>query len=268
MRLLQAERRSVPKREHPLSKRLRWLMLTFVLLPSVASAAEPGVERIPWRKLPIRLPLAVGEERLVHFPAAVRVGVPESLHASLRVQAIDGTLYLLAQRAFDARRILVREVAGSQVYLLDVEASTETQNTHPVRIVREEENDTESAGVGRRTEAAAEPILPRYSYVTLTRFAAQQLYAPARMLRVLPGVVRTLIRSEPIPLVRGGGVAATPLVAWRAPGLYLTAVRLVNRDAEPRELDPWELRGQWLTAAFQHNRLLPAGDEADTTAVY
>jgi len=76
------------------------------------------------------------------------------------------------------------------------------------------------------------------------------------------------VPSEPFDLIHGGAVEATPLIGWRANGLYITAVKLTNRTAEPQILDPRDLRGAWLTATFQHHRLLPKGDEADTTAVY
>ncbi len=58
------------------------------------------------------------------------------------------------------------------------------------------------------------------------------------------------------------------MVAWRGNGLYVTAVKLINRTEQPQILDPRDLKGTWLTRAFQHHRLLPKGDEADTTAVY
>ena len=103
---------------------------------------------------------------------------------------------------------------------------------------------------------------------TLTRFAAQQLYAPTRLLQDQPGIVRVLVSQKPVTLIHGGAIEALPLVAWRAGDLYLTALKLTNRTAEPQILDPRDLRGDWLTATFQHNRLLPKGDEADTTAVY
>ena len=57
-------------------------------------------------------------------------------------------------------------------------------------------------------------------------------------------------------------------MAWRANGLYVTAVKLTNRTELPQTLDPRDLQGTWLSATFQHHRLLPMGDEADTTAVY
>ena len=57
-------------------------------------------------------------------------------------------------------------------------------------------------------------------------------------------------------------------MAWRAKGLYVTAVKLTNRTEQALTLDPRNIRGTWLTATFQHHRLFPKGDEADTTAVY
>ena len=81
-------------------------------------------------------------------------------------------------------------------------------------------------------------------------------------------MVRVPVARAEVALVRGGSVRAEPLVAWRAGELYLTAVKLTNRTDRALTLDPRRLRGAWLSASFQHNRLLPKGDESDTTAVY
>ena len=177
-----------------------------------------------------------------------------------------GTLYLLAHAPFETTRFLVREIEGGRTYLFDVSASEQQGKTHPVQIYASIDENPASAQAdahprdGRQTRS--------YSYVALTRFAAQQLYAPTRLLKTLPGVNRVPLTTDPIPLVRGGAVTATPLISWRAGGLYITAVKLINHTKQAQVLDPRNLRGQWLTANFQHARLLPAGDEADTTAVY
>ena len=39
-------------------------------------AAPEATERLTWRKTPMAIELPVGTERLVHFPGAVKVGVP------------------------------------------------------------------------------------------------------------------------------------------------------------------------------------------------
>jgi integrating conjugative element protein (TIGR03749 family) len=152
------------------------------------------------------------------------------------------------------------------VYLLDLTAKEEGGSGAPVEVYASEE--PAKRGDPGEIEDASAPSVPSYGYVALTRFAAQQLYAPTRLLRDLPGVVRVPVAGTEVALIRGAAVSAEPLVAWRAGDLYLTAVKLTNRTDEALTLDPRTLRGAWLSASFQHNRLLPQGDESDTTAVY
>ena len=236
--------------------------LYLALFSLLAVAAEP-VERILWQKTPIALDLQVGIERLVHFPGAVTVGVPAPLEGVIRIQSIAGTVYLLARQPFASTRLVVRGMDDGRVYLLDLSAAVDGASAGPIEIFAP---DTEQAE--RREDGTDAATTPAYGYVTLTRFAAQQLYAPARLLTELPGVVRVPVKRESVLLVRGDAVEALPVIAWRAGDLYLTAVRLINKTSRPQTFDPRTLRGQWLTATFQHNRLHAAGSEADRTVVY
>ncbi len=243
-----------------------WLGIGLLLIQSMAHAEMDGIERVEWDKIPIRLDLKVGQERWVHFPGPVKVGLPAALQPLLRTQSVNGTVYFRAHAPFDATRIMLHTLDGGPLYLFDVSALETGGQSHPLQVFMK------TAGENR-TDPAASSVAPNvptadYSYVALTRFAAQQLYAPARLLHDLPGIVRVPVTRDPVSLLRGGIVAATPLVAWRAGGLYVTAVKLTNRTDQAQTLDPRSLRGAWLTAAFQHNRLLAAGSEADTTAVY
>ncbi|MDZ7752992.1 MAG: TIGR03749 family integrating conjugative element protein [Gammaproteobacteria bacterium] len=239
-------------------------LLAVILLLQAAgvNAAPDAPERIAWRKTPIAVELAVGAERLVHFPQGVKVGVPPQIQGALRVQSIDGTLYLLANQPFAATRVIVRGLDNGPIYLLDLSAETEGGGNSPIEIYLPDE---EPANGSASTKAS---VPPQYGYVTLTRFAAQQMYAPARLLRDLPGLNRVPVKREPVALVRGGAVEALPLIAWRAGDLHVTAATLTNKTHQPQILDPRALRGHWLTATFQHNRLHEAGSEADRTVVY
>jgi integrating conjugative element protein (TIGR03749 family) len=242
-----------------------WLLIAPAINWAETAALDPTVpERVTWQKTPIALALNVGKERRVDFPGPVKVGVPAMLQAALRVQSVAGTLYLLAHQAFEPTRLMVRTFEGGDVYLLDLSASDKDGSSQPIQVLNPETGKSERLA-GEREEASS---MPAHGYVALTRFAAQQLYAPARLLRDLPGVVRVPVRREPVLLLRGGQVIAEPLVAWRAGDLYVTAVKLTNQSEHAVTLDPRTLRGRWLTAAFQHHRLLPRGDEADTTAAY
>ena len=257
-------------RRFPAMGLLLMALLFLAIGSGSVSAAETIPERIVWRKEPIGLELTVGKERRVDFPGPVKVGLPPQIDSAVRVQSIAGTVYLLAHSAFDPTRVMVRETEGGRIYLLDVAAKGEGGSGPPVEVYAGE--DSGPPGERRtndgRAKDASPPALPSYGYVTLTRFAAQQLYAPARLLKDLPGVVRVPVKRKKVSLVRGAAVTAEPLVAWRAGDLYLTAVKLANGTGRALTLDPRTLRGDWHSAAFQHNRLLPKGDESDTTALY
>lgn len=243
-----------------------WLGVGLLMMQSMVHAEPEITERIEWNKTPIQLDLKVGHERLVHLPGTAKVGVPASLQPVLRTQSINGTVYLLASAPFDATRVMAQNIDGGQMFLFDVSASQEGGQTHPVQVYVK----TNGEGHAETTDSslASHNTTVQYSFVALTRFAAQQLYAPARLIEDRPGIVRVPVMQEPVSLIYGGAISATPLVAWRAGALYVTAVKLVNRTDQPQTLDPRNLRGTWLTATFQHNRLLAAGNEADTTAVY
>ena len=242
---------------------LALFVLAMLLSPSVSQALQTDntPQRIAWHNVPIPVVLAVGEERRVQFRAPVSVAVPTSLQALLRTQTVNGTVYLLAHSVFAEARVLVRELDSGQTYLLDLSATHDANINQALIVEPRAESEhlaTTQTAAGART----------HGYVSLTRFAAQQLFAPLRLASPLPGVARVPVHSESVLLIPGDSIEATPLMAWRAGKLFLTAVRLRNRSAEPRLLDPRELRGQWLTATFQHARLLPAGSLADSTAVY
>lgn len=232
-----------------------------------------GPERVVWRKTPIAIPLIVGEERLIHFPESVSIGLPQSLTARLRSQSINGTLYLLARQSFESTRVMVRSENGGPLFVLDLSAALSSEARPPlpdVQVVLEaskvavgsESSETDSA------ETTTGNRFSQWGYVALTRYAAQQLYAPERLVPNTPGVVAIPVQVAPVGLLRGGGVEAVPVAAWKAGLHYVTAVRLTNHSAKAVILDPRELRGAWLAATFQHNRLLPSGTDEDTTAVY
>ena len=228
-------------------------------------AESSDIERIEWRKIPIEVALKIGAERQIQFPAPVKVGVPGDLQSKLRVQSVSDTVYLEANAPFDPTRIVVQTREGDHTYLLDVDATDKTDPTPALAIVDPEiktaaENDDDST-LAASPRSLLDPVI-------LTRFAAQQLYAPARLLKAQPGIVRVPVSSAPVDLLRGASLTAVPVIAWRAGSLHLTAVKLTNTSRTPLVLDPRALKGEWLTATFQHNRLLAAGSEADTTVVY
>lgn len=243
--------------------------------PPVRQAAPPPspevIEHLRWSGTPIPLALPVGVDRVVRFPQEVRIGPPGKLLEVLQTTAADGAVYWRALAPFESTLVLVQETAPpGRTYSFYLRGE-EGASSAPVEIVAPREDRVENSAAA----IAALPAPKGYGYVALTRHAAQQLYAPDRLLRDLPGVYRVPVPDRStVPLIRTAGtlaeIEATPLASWAdEAGIYVTAVRLRNRTHRAVILDPrTALRGEWLAATFQHARLFPTGHEADTTAVY
>ncbi|MDE0249511.1 MAG: TIGR03749 family integrating conjugative element protein [Gammaproteobacteria bacterium] len=252
------------------SLRKAWLLAVLCCLLTAAHAQDDAsrsdaAERIVWRKAPMQILLVAGEERLVHFPDSVRLALPRSLASALRVQSIHGTLYLRARNPFTTTRALAYTQPEGPIYVLDIQAVApgKVRRALPdVQVV----TDLQSAHpeVGGEGDGHSSP----WGYVALTRFAAQQLYAPQRLAAARTGVVPVPVDPEPVALVRSNNVRAVPLAAWKAGPYHVTAVQLSNPGHRTLILDPRALQGAWLAATFQHNRLMPQGHEADGTTVY
>jgi len=146
-----------------------WLSVALLLVQSLVYAETDTLERIEWKKAPIRLELAVGQEQRIEFPNTVKVGVPGSLQPLLRTQSVNGTVYLLAHASFGSNRLMMRELDSGRIYLFDVTAVEEGGTTHPIQIYNTS-GFAKDVVAGDNDAGAGQP-----SYIQLTRFAAQQL---------------------------------------------------------------------------------------------
>lgn len=228
---------------------------------------EPGpTERLVWDKAPLQVALGVGpeRERAITFPAQMHIGVPQEVAQLMRVQTVGRTSYVTALAPFPRTRVIAEDRTTGAVILLDLVASAQTTSSQPVSIVAASTSEASPAEAGAVEEDAA-PV----DIVTLTRFAAQQMYAPRRLARAHPGIRRVSVDTKQVEgLYAGGGVLTTPAAQWRGDDFHVTAVVLKNLLAQPLELSPLDIRGRWRAVTFQHGRLLASGMEADTTVVY
>lgn len=234
------------------------------LLPNVKPTrpSPASGERLIWDKAPLQISLGVGpdHERPVTFPAAMHIGIPQEIAHLLRVQTVGGTSYFTALAPFGRTRVVAEDRATGAVILLDLTASKSSGSTRPVTIAVPSAPVDSTAGTDTQR-----PV----DMVILTRFAAQQLYAPRRLATPHPAIRRLLVDPRPIDdLYAGAGIRATPTAQWRSEDFHLTAVVLQNLRAGAIELDPQQVRGRWRAITFHHGRLHAHGSEADTTVVY
>ncbi len=118
-------------------------------------------------------------------------------------------------------------------------------------------------------------IKPALTYVDLTRFAAQSLYAPKRLIENI-NLIRVPINTKQAvrlftcstALTCNGNVLARPIATWQSPRFYITAVLLKNTTQQQIVLDPRDLLGTWKATTFHFNRLGKANSPEDTSVVY
>lgn len=237
--------------------------------------AAQAVEILHWNRLPLAVPLVVGQERVVFVDRNVRVGVPARIQDTLRVQSAGGAIYLKASDVIAPSRLQLQDVESGALILLDVAAEAAEPDApplEPVRIV----DVSQAAGVGSGAVAAPVPVAarsrPRHTpvAVVLTRHAAQNLYAPLRTVDPIPGLTAmSLPRKLPLKtLLPDLPLAYQALGAWRLDGTWVTAVRLRNKGVNPIALDARDLQGDFVAASFQHVSLGAAGQPQDTTVLY
>lgn len=242
------------------------MMRVLIMMLAVAAgwcSAVGAVEIKYWDRLPLAVPLTVGKERVLMLDEDVRVGVPGAIAGKLRVQSVGGTVYLRAAEAFPPTRLQLQSVKSGDIILIDIEALEGSEALEPVKIVaRAAAPDVEAA---KDTAPAATPVP-----VVLTRYAAQNLYAPLRTVAPLPGVRRVPLSdavafSSLLPTER---VSIKALAAWRLGDYWVTAVKIVNRGPGKVALDPRHLQATLYAATFQHTYLGLAGTPEDTTVAY
>lgn len=235
--------------------------------PATANSTAPETgpkERLVWEKAPLQVALGIGpeRERSITFPAQMHIGVPQEIAPLLRVQTVGRTTYVTALAPFPRTRVVAEDRTTGSVILLDLAAAVDSTTTLPITIVVPSASEPKAPAEDDLQET---PI----DMVTLTRFAAQQMYAPRRLTGAHPAIRRVALNTSPLDdLYAGAGVRGIPAGQWRGDEFYVTAVVLQNLQTKPVELNPLDVRGRWRAITFQHGRLLGKGSEADTTVVY
>ncbi|KVW44703.1 TIGR03749 family integrating conjugative element protein [Burkholderia ubonensis] len=259
-----------------MTRRLFRSLGLLVVLAHLAMSPAHAVDVMHWDRLPLAVPLIVGQERVVFIDRDVRVGVPAAIADHLRVQSSNGAIYLRASAPIEPSRLQLQDVANGTLILLDIAAhpaAPKETPLEPVRIVVDHPPSSKPAQTPTHDDNAndnATKTLDTPVPVLLTRYAAQSLYAPLRTVEPVDGIASVPVdRALPLDsLLPAVPVRASAWAAWRLDDAWVTAVRLTNTCAHHLDLDPRALQGDFVAATFQHPDLGPAGDDTDTTVVY
>lgn len=242
--------------------------------------ASEAIERVIFDRKPVRVALPVNRERLVTFNQPVALNAPEDIASYARINIVGKTMYVTALMPFGSVRVFVEQLDGEQLQIpLDLVADRSTAAaSSEIQIFGRAETQPKSvasaaAGAGDKSSdaRAARDDSEEVSIdaVMLTRYAARRLYAPWRLTGGDPAIHQVPLELKSIPdLYRGARVQTTPIGAWRAGSLWVTAVRMTNLESSPLEIRLEDIRGNWITSTAHSGVLGRAGSETDTTALY
>ena len=238
------------------------MLRDFGLLPE--PPLEPDPVRVDFIGAPVPVTLGVGVERRIGFGQPFRIGLEPSAAEHFAIEIYGENLLIRSERPLKTRAKV--QLADGRIVPLDIHAALGAGTVGPLEIVVR-------SGPDPARPAAPEPEVPDIvlappprppGYVELVRFAAQRMYAPARLFEERPGLRAAPVRRQPVRLVRGARILATPLASWEQGGLTVTAVRIDNRERRAIDLDPRQVVGVWRAASFHHGIL----SEGGSTALY
>ena len=137
--------------KHPV---LALLGLLAVAAAVVVSPAVQAVEILRWERMPLAVPLKVGQERIVFIDRNVRVGVPAGVGERLRVQSAGGAVYLRASEPIEPTRLQLQDADTGALILLDIAAEPPKDGEAELEPVRIVEGNNSTARYGDQPDGA------------------------------------------------------------------------------------------------------------------
>lgn len=244
---------------------------------SLVSLSAAATEIVHYDNKPIVVQLQKGAERMIQFGDHVQVGVTGRQEGEqlFRVQSAQGAVHILPNKAFERERVQVKRMTDGRVVLMDlvsVEAPAGTEPLEDMRVYLENENTIEQDVQEKQGEVANQggKITP----ITLTRFAAQQLYAPARLHKVIPGISEANLNemvNQSVRAFKGINRVRTdvkPVLAYRAGNQYVVALLVKNTTHDEVKLNYLDINLPFSHATYQHHSLNRMGTAGDRTILY
>ena len=252
------------------------------IVDDTAEGAEDAQPTTGWKTLhyldvPLKLTLKAGEESVLRFPWAVEPGISSDMMGMLdQPRVIGDTFYLTPASPFDFERFTFLSPETGAIILIDIRSA---EDALPVRVIVNDSRAADAAAEVRSespagvaaTDNRAEPDT-RYTVIELAQFAMQMVYAPAREIRLMPGLTELTIKDPIVveDLVPGAFVEAVQWKEWRTQDdRYLTVLAVQNTGSSPVSLDPTVRRhSRYEIASTPYSsNLAPSGMPGDTTTL-
>jgi integrating conjugative element protein (TIGR03749 family) len=248
-----------------------------ILLTSLNCFANAiSFEQKIWNHIPIDVTLPINKEKIIKFPDSVSLGVPASIRNNLFIQNNTGWLYLTAKKPFAQTRVEIKDNTTGEILLLNLSAEKNAAD-EPLEIIYQQQ-DT-------KNKTLPNPLQGSLAYVTLIRYAEQQLYAPTRLrknpynIQLINSYVTkkgTLNQNQIFyGLFNDHSTINIKWAEWRGGNYYVTAVMVRNMQKTNIDLSRslpllcGRINQSWNAVVFFPNwKLAKAGKPNDTTMAF
>lgn len=250
-------------------------LVSLLLFAACLSTTAQAAQIVHYDGKPVTIELSAGIERSINFGTHVQVGVTKGQQQRnlFRSQTAQGYVHIRANKAFNKERIQVKRADTGAIILIDLTAREGGSFTEEVQVMTGEQNKATNPFASSTDNSLSLPMAnSSITPVTLTRYAASQLYAPRRIHQPIPGISKTPIGVKgEIKVFKGinrAFVDAYPSFAIKGGGYYLAVIHLVNNSANDITLDYLDINLPFSHATFQHHSLKPSGQSGDDTILY
>lgn len=259
----------------------RWIGLLFIFFLVTAQAIEPlpltenqieklkayfpqrkNINTLRWQGEALNITLPLNQEKRLIFPSSVTVDVKGALTSDqLLIVNNNRSVYLTALKDFPKTRLYITLANSKAVAFIDIEPSTQADNA------------TLTIDVPKNTNTFNESFSKKDTWVALTRYVWQQLYASKTVRQNQSDIKRVPMQTSRFitNLIYGHGVIAHPVASWVLNGFYLTAVELQNAYSNPITIHlAKDVCGAWQAASlYPHKTLQAKGDvTGDSTTLF
>ena len=263
----------------------KFLMMTLLLLSTfhfTVFADDATVSYVVWQQQPIEVALPLKENKTLRFVNPVLVGIPNNMQDDITLQNQAGEVIFYVTKPVSGRIEVKDTITGNTIILM----LTTNQNASdaPLAILYKAPQESEAhAQEGFLTIPDA--LKGDQAYVTLTRYAEQQLYAPKRLqknpynIQLMDSFVTETNGNKPgmefTSLFYDHSTVNIPWATWYGGTSYVTAVLVRNMLSSTLDLTKalpllcGRDTGVWKAVTFFPSwQLTPAGTINDSTVAF
>jgi len=244
-----------------------------------------------WKGDAIAISLPLNQEKRIIFPSKITPDLKGALTTDqLRIINDDKSIYLTAKKSFSNIRMYVTVENSNQVVLIDLSTDDKASNTtaHVDFTQTKQNNNSQKLTTNtvnnnidytENSNTSDSPVSDNDNYVTLIRFAWQQLYAPIQGGHIgppLPDIVRAPMHTSYLVsnLIYGDKVFAHPIASWTYQNNTVTAIELRNKYPHETRINLGrDICGNWLAASLYPRSVLISSDnqinkKTDSTVLF